>query len=339
MSAAVISIVLACYNEARTIERAVRSLLAQRGVETELLVVDGGSTDGTPAIVAGMAAADPRVRLLHNPRRTAPYAFNLGLHAARGEYIAILGAHAEYAPDYLAVCLRELLAHDAAGCSGRIITQAGADTWQARVNVHVLVHPFGSSGASFRTQPEGDSDTLPYPVFRRQILLDLGGYDERLTRNQDNDMNYRVRAAGGRLWLTGATHAVYHARRTVRDLLRYAVQNGQWCGVSARLQPRSLGLRHYIPLLFSIGLAGTAVCLLVPGLRPLGLVGLGVVVLHLLIGAAIGVHTAVRHREPAALFMPLLFFAFHALYGAAFARELVFPRLLAAHTPQEAPAT
>lgn len=104
-----VSVVMAVFDERESIEHCLKSVLGQvaDGFELEVLVVDGNSADGTAEMVAAIAAGDDRIRLIHNPIRKTPVAFNLGLHAARGEYVCILGAHTVYPPDYISVCLQE----------------------------------------------------------------------------------------------------------------------------------------------------------------------------------------------------------------------------------------
>src|SRR5258708_2620987 len=97
-----ISLIVPVLNEVMHIQRTIESLLHQDAphLTAECLFIDGGSSDGTCAVIRRYASAHPPVRLLENPRHTTPFALNIGLHAARGNYVAILGAHASYPPDY-----------------------------------------------------------------------------------------------------------------------------------------------------------------------------------------------------------------------------------------------
>jgi GT2 family glycosyltransferase len=319
----IVSVILPVLNEAGLIAGTLRSLLQQdtTGFDLEILVVDAMSGDGSPAIVERIASDDRRVRLLRNERRITPAAFNLGLREARGEYVAILGAHNVYDRDYLRVCLSELQAHGAVGCTGRTVTRPARATLEARLAAWALGHPFGTSRTSFRTQREGYVASAAFPVMVKQALLDVGGYDEGLVRNQDNDMNQRLHAAGHRLYCTWKTRCLYHPQATLRGLARYAFRNGYWNAISLRDNPASLGARHLAPSAWVLTLVATA---LLTALGPPaskrtalrrcwpGVVVLGV---HLSAGAAAGVQTAARERSAGALWLPLVFLGLHVTYG------------------------
>jgi len=324
----VISIILPSRNEADIIRQVLESLLQQKNVDFEILVIDGQSTDNSAEIVREISLHEPRIRLLTNERQKTPSALNIGLRASRGEYVCILGSHSTYAPDYIDVCLCEMERYQAAGCSGRIITRPANESWQAQLVAWAMAHPFGSSRGSFRTQAEGFVDSVSYPVFRKQLLVDLDGYNEQLIRNQDLDMNFRIRREGHRLYCTWQTSAMYYARRNLRELLRYADSNGRWCGVSARMEPRSLGLRHYIPLLFVLSLLSGFALALIPPVSPLGMLALAALPLHLLLGLIFGVCIAFAEKRWLPLLLPPVFLIFHLAYGWGFVQELLMPKLL-----------
>jgi succinoglycan biosynthesis protein ExoA len=323
-----VSVVLATYNEENSIERCLGSILRQQmshpsigEFKIEVLAVDGMSTDGTRALLEGYAAHDPRVRMINNQKRRAPFAFNLGLHHAQGEYVCILGAHTAYRDDYIAVCLAELLAHNAAACGGRVKTVPASNRLSARLSAWAMSHAFGSSRKSFRTQQEGPVDTINYAVFRRDLAMTAGGYDEDLLRNQDNDLNQKLRAAGFGLWCTWKTECLYFPKSTVSGLFRYAYDNGFWNALSMAKNPASMGLRHFVPFFFVVSLALTGFVAVAGGLALphaawMAAVPLVVLVgLHLLLGTAAAIDIAVRDRALGALWLPMVFLGFHFSYG------------------------
>jgi glycosyltransferase involved in cell wall biosynthesis len=323
MSVPLVSVIMPVRNEAPVIRAAVASILAQelRGFEIEVLAVEGRSEDASRELLDELARDEPRLRVLDNPHKLTPHALNIGLQEADGDFVCICGSHTLYDRDYIAVCLEELQAHGAVGASGRVRVEPANDSLNAQLVAWALSSPFASSGKSFRTAPEGYSDTIPYPLFRRQALLDLRGYNERLARNQDNDMNTRLRAAGHRLYHTWRTGCQYRSQPGLKALLRYGYNNGFWNFVTLRENPRAMRLRHFMPLLFVVGTLllalGTAFVLLwdTGPNDSLPLLAIATVGLHLAIGFATAVQTAIRVRRVAPLLMPVYILGFHASYG------------------------
>jgi len=317
-----VSAIMAVRNERRHIETAIESLQRQEtaGWELEIIIVDGNSNDGTDEIIKRIASSDSRVKLVINRHTKTPYAFNLGIQKARGEYVCILGAHTTYAPDYIATCLEELKRHGVAGCSGRLITRPGGNGLQARLVAWTLAHPFGTSAQSMRTRRPGFADTIPYPVFLKSTLLDVGAYNTQLHRNQDNDLNQRLRAHGHKLYITDKTTCEYFVSPDLASLASYAFNNGYWNIISFKMNPASMSLRHFVPgafvavlllgflmLLYTV-MAHNQLWLLTPFLLLCAIYG----------GASIAVsfRIALKERSMGALLMPITFLLLHVFYGA-----------------------
>jgi glycosyltransferase involved in cell wall biosynthesis len=319
-----VSVLFATFNEGAFIERSLGSLQSQEtpDFDLEILVIDGASTDDTPQKVAEMARKDPRIRLLTNPHRLTPFAWNIGLRESKGQYICTLGAHNVYDRDYIAVCLRELLEQGAVGCSGRAISQPASNSLQALLCSWTLGHPFGSSPKSFRTQPEGFVDSPAFPLLAKKAILDVGGYDEEIFHNEDNDMSRKLRATGGKLYCTWKTQCYYYGKNKVGDLLKYAFRNGFWNILTVRKHLRSMSLRHFVPFVFVVGLLvllGIGVAgLFMPALRNKAaffLPFLGVAGAHLGLGLLASVQVIRREKSFKAAWLPPVFFAFHFAYG------------------------
>src|SRR3712207_228600 len=118
--------------------------------EMEFLFIDGGSRDASRSILAELAAADPRIRVLENPHRRTPFALNIGLRAARGQFVARMDAHTRYPPSYLRTGVERLRAGGAAHVSGPQIAVGDGQGWSDRVAL-ALSTPLGTGGASFRS--------------------------------------------------------------------------------------------------------------------------------------------------------------------------------------------
>ena len=325
--AVALSVIVPTFNEGRHVTRLLDSLAEQDlDLLYEVLVVDGRSTDDTRQKVDTWVAANaqrlagsPSVRLLDNEKRRTPFAFNIGLREAAGVHVAILGAHARYERNYLSACLNEVRSAPAPTmCGGLVRTVAANDSLAARLVVSVLLNPFASSGSSFRTVTAGPVDTIAFPVVARDVLLDAGGYDERLTRNQDNDMNERLRGRGIKLQVTDKTGVDYTAVASPALLLRYAWRNGWWSATSALIAKSRMPVRYFVPAAF-VGSVGTAASVAVLGRATIARVA------RLSVFAALGAHVALAvragRRERGVVhgtehvFVPPLILGFHMAYG------------------------
>lgn len=319
----VVSVVVAVLNEENHVDELVRSILSQDIDEPiELLLVDGMSTDQTRERIAVAIEKwhdpDRQVRVLDNPKRRSPYAFNIGIREARGEYFCLFGAHASYQSNYIRECLSVIRSSSGRVACGGVVHSLSNGSFQGNLTVDVLTNPFGSSKTSFRTQGAGTVDNIPFPVIRVSELRDAGGYDERLHRNEDNEMNGRLIDRGVELRITDGTSASYFPVGTVKKLLSYGRRNGWWNAKMISLRLTGLRTRHFVPSVFVVGLVG-ALALTGLGrgpLRRIGLAGLvGALGAHTVLGTKATFSTPTVTKGPARLFIPPLILAFHLSYG------------------------
>jgi glycosyltransferase involved in cell wall biosynthesis len=312
-----VTVVIPCRNEERHIERCLRDVLAFEVPPGgfEVLVVDGMSSDGTRAIVARIAGEDSRVRLVDNPAGSTPRGLNIGIGAARGEIIARVDAHTEYAPDYLKECLAVLEETGADNVGGPALTHA--TTYLQRA-IAAAYHSRFAVGNGVFHQPlyEGPADTVPYGCYRRARLVDLGLFDEELTRNQDDELNFRLIRSGGRIWQSPRIRSWYRPRSSLRTLFRQYWQYGYWKVRVMQKHGAPASLRHLVPGSF----AGTLVVLALtaPVLSP-SRVALGLLLAtygSALLGAS--VVTAARAGWGLLPALPAVFACYHLSYGLGF---------------------
>src|SRR6516225_5643108 len=199
-----VSVVMPVRNEEAYIEASLRSLVHQSFPPGcyEIIVVDGRSSDRTREIVEEICQTAPQVRLLDNPAGIVPAAMNIGIRAARGEVIIRADGHNVYPCDYAKNCVACLDQTGADNVGGPWITAAADDSFSARLVAAILSNPFGVGDSKFRTgKAEGFVDTVPFGAFRREVFERVGLYNEKLVRNQDNELNSRIREAGGKIYL------------------------------------------------------------------------------------------------------------------------------------------
>lgn len=257
-----VAVVIPCRNEERYIRGVIDSLLASTHPRErlEVVFVDGMSTDGTKAMLEAAAREHPFIRVLDNPRMIAPTAMNLGIRATRGEIVIRIDAHAEYPRDYIPRCVRLLQSAPRIGnAGGRAMPQPNGSSPWARAVAFVTAHRFGVGGAAFRTSwRPGLVDTVPCGAFRRRVFDDVGLYDERLTRNQDNELNARIRKAGYAIAFDPSIHIYYRNQGTLRGLVRQAYFTSMWNVYTLRLHPYTWKWRRFVPMAFVAYLAGLA---------------------------------------------------------------------------------
>ncbi len=318
INAPTVSVVMPIFNESRYIAKCIDSLLLQDHPKEDMewIFVDGRSTDDTRAIVGTYIEKYPElIQLLDNPKKTAPCAMNVGISASRGKYIIRLDAHADYDHDYISKCVYHLDHSDADNVGGTIETKA--KTPMGERIACMLSSKFGVGNSGFRTNgEEGYVDTVPFGAFRREVFYKYGMYDERLTRNQDNEMNFRIRKNGGKIYMSHDIKCTYYCRDTIGAIGKQAFNNGKWNVVTMRVAPGSMGVRHFIPFVFLISLIVMPILSIL--WYPFALLFAAELTLYAILDIVFSVKEAISRDSDViatALWLPVLFPMYHLCYG------------------------
>ncbi len=306
-----ITAVVATFNEVAHIGRCLDGLLSQHGLdeELEILVIDGMSTDGTAHVVRGFAEFGSKIRLLENPYRLQVHAWNMALREARGEYFAMILAHADYSPTYFASCL-DVMRRTGAGAVGGVQRSHGEGAL-GRAIAWCMSSSFGVGNARFRfAQQEEESDTV-FSIFTRcATLRDVGGYDERIPFDEDADLNYRLRRIGVKLVVSPRIGVRYHVRHSLRALALQMFRYGYWRRFTQIKHGERVPLRVYAPAVLVAGLVLSAAAAFTP-LRAFAAI---VPLLYALFVAA-AVVRAWKALHALALLVPAVLVTMHLAYG------------------------
>jgi len=252
-----VAVVMPVRNEEATLADAVASVLAQDfDGSLEVCIAVAPSTDGTRAVADGLAAADGRVSVVDNPAGITPAGLNAAIRATTAPVVVRVDGHAELGPGYVARALETLSRTGAANVGG--VQEPRGRTPFERAAGRAMASRFGAGDARFHYGgPEGAVDTVYLGVFRRTAIEAVGLFDGSLVRNQDYELNWRLREAGGTVWFDPALRVGYRPRATLPALARQFHQYGRWKRVVLGRHPRSLRWRHLVAPTVAFGvLAG-----------------------------------------------------------------------------------
>ncbi len=317
-------VVIPCLNEAAHIERVIRQVL-DPALDLHLVVVDGGSTDGTQEIVKELAA-DERISLLSNPHRIQSSAVNLAVatFGAQARYLVRIDAHSQYPSGFVAALLGEA---DDTGADSIVIAMhtAGHSAFQQGVAA-AQNSALGNGGSSHRNAGERRSgkwvDHGHHALIRVAAFQAIGGYDETFTHNEDAELDIRLRSAGFTIWLTQRTWSTYFPRSSPQALLTQYVNYGRGRARTTLKHRAVPKLRQLLPLMVAPAITAGVVLRVArtPGLSRLALIPpLGWALGCLGYGSVL----AVREKQPAAALSGPAAMIMHLGWSIGYWRELI----------------
>jgi len=252
-----LSVVIPAREEERHIAKCLDSVIhgSYPLSKLEIIVVDAMSNDGTRGIVKEYIGQYPQIRLLDNPRLITPVALNIGVQAAQGDVIMILGAHSYVDKDFLSESTRVLSEHPEAICVGGIRKAVSDSSWETAVEV-ALQAPI-ASGSTQHLRNKGFVTTVVYGTYRREAFEKYGLFDERFIRAQDYEFNLRIVRAGGKIYQEPAIKSYYHPRRSLARLFRQYFQYGAW-KMQVLMKHGVLSIKNFIAPLYFLAILGSA---------------------------------------------------------------------------------
>ena len=241
-----VDVVMPVRNEAAHLRQAVDAVLAQDYPGTvRVTLAVAPSTDGTES-VADTLTVDRRVRTVANPIGTTPAGLNAAIAAGTARVVVRVDGHAELSPGYIRRAVATMRRTGAVNVGG--IQRAVGTTPFERAVAAAMTSRFGTGDAAFHYGgEEGPTDTVYLGVFDRTALEAAGRFDEQLVRNQDYELNIRLRRDGGVVWFDPELEVTYRPRGSLRALARQYFEYGRWKRVVLSRHPDSLRLRQAVP--------------------------------------------------------------------------------------------
>lgn len=316
------SILMPVRNEGQSITRCLDAALAQNYLpeKLEVLVADGMSDDGTRDIIRGYQEKHPNLRLVDNPGRIVPTGMNAALKVARGEIIVRVDGHTIIAPDYVSKCVEALQRSGADNVGGRM-NAAGKGAFGEAVAV-ATSSPFGVGGARFHySELEEWVDTVYMGAWPRRVFDEIGMFDEELVRDQDDELNYRLREHGGRILLCPEIKSQYTVRSSPKALWKQYFQYGYWKVRVMQKHPKQMRMRQFVPPAFVTSLLLSAMLAVA---FPVGRLLLGGIVgMYVLCNLMASVYTASKAGWSHLVLLPVVYAILHLSYGMGFVVGMV----------------
>lgn len=328
-----VSVIVPVRNEQNSIRECLQRLLDQTypSDRFEVLAIDGMSEDGTREIVQAFICGNghPTVRLLDNPKKQRSPALNVGIRHATGEVIVRVDARTIIPHDYVEKCVRTLLETGADNVGGvqkpiidKLKNRGNSSQTQFAVGL-AMSHFFGIGNAQFRLgKQSGYVDTVYLGCFKRETFDKVGLFDEdSAVIGEDTDMNYRIRKAGGKVYLDKDIVAYYCPRDNLKDLWRLYFRYGGARAGNFLKTGKFTSWRQLVPLFFLTALVVSAIA----SLLSVGFLWLFISLASVYLAAdfVVSAHLSIKHARPGLLFvLPLVFGCMHCAWATGFFRRL-----------------
>jgi glycosyltransferase involved in cell wall biosynthesis len=242
-----ISVILPVLNEEMYLEDAVRAILAQQyDGKLEVILAVAPSVDRTFEIAQRLHINDPRVVIVENPTGRTAAGLNRAIAAAQYSIIVRVDGHSNIPSNYCQL-VSEILEETGAVNVGGVMAAEGQSLFQRSV-ARAMRSPLGVGASRFHTGGSaGEVDTVYLGAFRKEALLAVGGFDERFTRAQDWELNFRLRQAGGVVYFDPRLIVTYRPRSTIKALAKQYFEYGRWRRVVSRRHQGTINYRYLAP--------------------------------------------------------------------------------------------
>jgi len=318
-----ITVIIPVYNEEKYLPKVFASLREQDYPQelTEIIVVDGCSTDNSANLLKNFQQEFSNLLVLANPQKIVPVSMNLAIKQATGEYLIRWDSHTLYENDYLSKCvsfLERMPEVENVGGPMRLVT---TNKVQEAIKM-ATTSIFGIGNSSFHFEDyQGFADTVYLGAYRRQIFEKIGLFDEELVRNQDDELNYRLSKSGGKIFISPEIKSYYYPRDSLKKLWKQYYEYGYWKVRVIQKHRIPASIRHLVP--------GTFVLSLISGIILTPLKGLGLIILvpvlvpYLICLLYFSLKSCQKNKNKHLFLLMLVFVILHLSYGLGFLKGLL----------------
>ncbi len=306
-----VSVILPILNEEPYLAEAVHSILSQdyHG-KFEIVLAVGPSRDRTREIAEELHRQDSRVLVVDNPTGKTAAGLNLALAASQGSIIVRVDGHAEIPQDYISIAVETLTKTGAVNVGG-VMAAVGVTRFERAV-AGAMRSALGVGASRFHTGGQaGEVDTVYLGVFQREALVAIGGFDERFTRAQDWELNFRLRSNGGKIYFDPRLHVTYRPRSSVAALAKQYFEYGRWRRVVSRRHKGTINYRYLAPPVALVGVVASLI--LGAAAHPIFLAPAAIYLLFIFI-ASVAIATSISQYFYLLVVIPTMHFA----WGAGF---------------------
>lgn len=249
-----IAVVIPCRNELKNIEECISAIYASDVPDNwnlSVFVVDGKSDDGTIELLQNLQQRHSTLQIVVNEHKITPKAFNLGIHAGAGsDYVQIIGARQVISNNYIRDAVNKLEGNKEIWCIGGSVENV-YQNYEGKVIASAMSTSLGMGLGNFRTiKKSGFVDTVGTPMYPYWVFEKIGFFDEELIRNQDDDFNFRVTKAGGKIYFDADISLKYYVRGNYKNLWKQFYQYGYWKVYVNQKHQAVTTLRQLVPPLF-----------------------------------------------------------------------------------------
>ena len=312
-----VSIVIPMFNEIGAIERCINSILNQDydGSLIEIVVVDGGSTDGSREKLLELSSTHPNIRLFDNPKRKTPISLNVGIINANGDVVIILGAHTVIKDDFVSQNIHYMNKKNVK-CVGGTQINVG-DTYTQKAIGYAMGHPFGLASAPYRfVNSERFVDTVVYAAYKKELFDEVGYFDEELFISEDAELNWRIRQAGYKIFYTPKIISYYYPRNTLKKLIIQLFRYGILRVNVIKKHFDAIKMIHLIPPAFVVS---SLVLFILSFFYDQSLrIFSGIWIFYLVCGLIASLLISLKKGFKYLFFLPIVFMSIHLSWGLGF---------------------